>query len=148
MTDRNLMRLTGVDSKINEITAEIVDAAILVHTELGPGLTEKAYVACLGPELVHRGHRVLTEVTIPLSWRGRRLHEKVRVDLLVDDEVPVEVKATEGTPPLFAAQLRNYVRFLDKDVGLLLNFNVAHMREGIVRVTNIRRPQGLFLRRT
>lgn len=108
-----------------------------VHSELGPGLTEKPYVYCLRAELEARGLTVLREVTVPITWRDVALAERLRVDLVAEG-VPIEVKTVERLTELHEAQLRNYLRFLDREVGILLNFDVVHMRHGIVRVPNLR----------
>ena len=128
------MRHSDVDPRVNAITADIVDAAIAVHRGLGPGLMESTYSACMRLELEARGHEVLTELTVPVSWRGRTLTEKLRLDLLVDGLVPVEIKSAEPAS-IHRAQLRTYVRLLEKDAGLLLNFNHELMKDGITRVT-------------
>jgi GxxExxY protein len=119
--------------EINRVSGIIVDCAIKVHTELGPGLLESIYRACLVDELISRGLNVKIEVPMPVYWNGRKLEAGYRADLLVNDLVIVEIKAVEGISPVHQAQLLTYLKLSGKRVGLLLNFHVALMRDGIRR---------------
>lgn len=115
---------------------QVVVAAIRVHTELGPGLLETTYEACLAEELRCSGHAVRTQVPVPLIYRGVELQHGYRIDLLVDDEVVVEVKTVEKLAPVHEAQLLTYLRFSKRRIGLLINFHTMHLRDGIKRMVN------------
>ena len=123
---------------INQLTGEIVGAGIAVHRALGPGLLESAYQRCLCQELVLRGIPFEREVPLPLQYRGVRLECGYRLDLLVAGEVVVEVKAMEAIAPIHETQLLTYLRLGGWKIGLLMNFNVVVLREGIRgRVLNL-----------
>lgn len=122
--------------ELNQISGAVVDAAMKVHTALGPGLLEGVYQACLVQELRARGLKVTTEVPLPVVYNGLRLETAYRLDLLVQDEVIVELKAVEALAPIHQAQLLTYLKLTNKRVGLLINFNVIHLRDGIVRMAN------------
>jgi len=123
--------------EINQITAAVIDSAMKVHTAFGPGLLESAYKACLVYELRKRGLRVDVEVGLPLIYDGVKLEDVgYRIDLLVDREIVVELKAVEIMAPIFEAQLLHYLKLSGKKVGLLINFKVLHLRDGIKRMVN------------
>ena len=119
--------------EINEITSEVIGAAMKVHTALGPGLLEKAYEACLLHELQKRGFRVASQVELPVIYDGVRIDIGYRIDLLVEDLVIVELKAAEAITPVYEAQLISYLKLSGRPVGLLINFHVKHLRDGIKR---------------
>ena len=121
---------------INQISGEIVDAAMKVHTALGPGLLESAYEGCLKHELTKRGLKVLSQVTLPVIYDGVRIDVGYRIDLLVEDAVIVELKAVERLAPLNEAQLLSYLKLSGRKLGLLINFNVEHLKNGIKRIAN------------
>ncbi|MGM0594001.1 MAG: GxxExxY protein [Pseudomonadota bacterium] len=121
---------------LNEITGEVVDAAMKVHSKLGPGLLESAYEACLGYELGKRGISVKAQVSLPVQYEERLIDVGYRIDLLVEDRVIVELKAVEKLLPIHKAQLLSYLRLSNRTVGLLLNFNEVHMRNGVKRIVN------------
>ena len=121
---------------LNHVTGEIVDSAMKVHTRLGPGLLESAYEACLHYELNKRGFGVCAQVALPVVYDGVRIDLGYRLDLIVEDSVIVELKAVETIHPTHKAQLLSYLRLSQKRVGLLLNFNVVHFKDGIFRVVN------------
>ena len=121
---------------MNEITGHIVDAAIRVHTTLGPGLLESAYQACLYYELTRRQLRVLKEVGLPLTYDEARMDLGYRLDLLVEGVVVIEIKSVDSIHPIHTAQILSYLKLSDKPVGLLLNFNVVRMKDGIYRYVN------------
>jgi GxxExxY protein len=123
-------------SQLDQCSGEIVDAAIAVHTALGPGALESAYEACLAWELRRRGRDVVTQVAIPIVYRGVRLDAGYRLDLLVDDAVVVEVKAVSKLLPVHEAQLLSYLRLGDYRLGLLINFHVPALVDGIRRRVN------------
>jgi GxxExxY protein len=121
---------------INEISGEIVDAGMKVHSFLGPGLLESAYEACLVHELRRRGLRVATQVGLPIVYEGLELELGYRLDLLVEDTVVIEIKSVEEVRPVHKAQLLSYLRLSGKKLGLLLNFNSLHLKDGIFRIAN------------
>ena len=121
---------------INRITGQIVDSAMRVHSHLGPGLLESAYEACLAHELHKRGLVIHRQLALPVEYDGLRVDAGYRIDLLVEDAVIVELKAVDAINPVHRAQLLSYLRLSQKRVGLLLNFNVRHLRDGIERFVN------------
>lgn len=121
---------------LNPITSLIIKAAIEVHTRLGPGLLESVYVKCLQIEMRHLGLEVASNVRVPLVYRGVPLEGALMLDLLVNDVVIVEAKCVAHLLPLHDAQILTYLRLTGREVGLLLNFNVARMAEGIRRRLN------------
>jgi GxxExxY protein len=112
---------------INALTESIIGAAMKVHSALGPGLLASAYEACLAYELRKQGHNVRTQVELPVVYEG------VRIDLLVNDLVVVELKCVEKIASVHEAQIISYLRLSKKNVGLLINFHVRHLRDGIKR---------------
>ena len=120
-------------NKINETTHAIIGAAIEVHRQLGPGLLESAYLECLSRELILRGIPFEREKPLPLEYKGVRLECGYRLDLLVAGSVVVEVKAVDALAPVHDAQLLTYLRLGGWRVGLLINFNVAVLKNGIHR---------------
>jgi GxxExxY protein len=116
-----------------DITGAIINAALRVHSKIGPGLLERAYRVCLCQELAGRGLSVEAEKLLPIEYDGLVIDLGYRVDLLVEDAVVVEVKAIDSVLPVHEAQLMSYLRLSRKRVGLLINFNVAHLRDGIRR---------------
>ena len=120
----------------NEIGDALIGAAMKVHSAVGPGLLESAYEACLRYELEKRRFRVRKQVLLPLRYEDLALDAGYRVDLLVEDLVVVELKAIETVLPVHRAQLLSYLRLGGFRLGYLLNFNVAHMRDGITRIVN------------
>ena len=123
-------------SEINHRSGQVVDAAMRVHSALGPGLLEGAYEACLAHELRRRGLRVLVQVPLPVVYDGLRIELGYRADLLVDDAVVVELKAVAKLLPLHEAQLLSYLRLSGHRVGLLINFHVTHLQDGLKRMVN------------
>ena len=122
---------------LNKISGDIIQASIEVHTELGPGLLESVYRKCLAKVLRSMGHDVKEELCLPLVFRGETVEENAyRVDMLVDDQVVVEIKSVEDMKPLFSKQLGTYLKLLDLQLGLLINFNVPLLKDGIKRIVN------------
>jgi len=117
----------------NEISGAVVDAAMKVHTALGPGLLESAYAACLRHELIKRGLKVASEVPVPVVYDGIKLEAGYKLDLLVEDTVIVELKAIEALAPIHQAQLISYLKLTGKPIGLLINFHSLHLKDGIKR---------------
>lgn len=114
-----------------------------IHAMLGPGLLESAYEACLAQELANRGFRVQRQVGLPIVYEGRKLELGYRIDLLVEQLVIVEVKCVEAIHPVHQAQLLSYLRLSGKQVGLLINFHVAHLKDGIRRLVVDAREEDL-----
>jgi len=117
----------------NEISGAVVDAAMKIHSALGPGLLESAYAACLKHELIKRGLRVASEVPLPVVYDGVRLDAGYRLDLVVEDPVVVELKAIEALAPIHQAQIISYLKLSGKPIGLLINFHSLHLKDGIKR---------------
>jgi GxxExxY protein len=117
----------------NEISGAVVDAAMKIHSALGPGLLESAYAACLKHELIKRGLRVASEVPLPVVYDGVRLDAGYRLDLVVEDTVVVELKAIEALAPIHQAQIISYLKLSGKPIGLLINFHSLHLKDGIKR---------------
>lgn len=122
--------------EINDITGQIVDAAMKVHTALGPGLLESVYEKCLLYELHRRELEAECQVGLPIRYGDVRIDSGLVIDMLVMNQVIVEVKAVDELNPIHEAQLMSYLRLSDKRVGLLINFNVVHLRDGIKRFAN------------
>ncbi len=120
--------------KLNELTGTIIGAAIRVHRELGPGLLESTYEACLSYELGEAGLVVERQVTLPVRYRDVNLDCGYRIDLLVEKAVIVELKAVDRIEPIHEAQLLSYLKLSGCNVGLLINFNVKILRNGIRRM--------------
>ena len=120
-------------SNINEITDVIIGAAITVHKELGPGLLESAYEACLTFELAEQKVKIERQKGLPIKYRGVQLDCGYRTDLLVEDKV-VELKAVQRLESIYEAQLLSYLKLSGCEVGLLINFNVKVLKDGIKRL--------------
>jgi GxxExxY protein len=116
-----------------QITEAIIGAAIEVHRELGPGLLESAYEECFCHELHLRGLSFQRQVQLPVAYKGLKLDCGYRLDVVVENAVVVELKSIEQISPIHQAQLLTYLRLAEKKVGLLINFNVAVLKNGIVR---------------
>ena len=120
----------------NELAKEIVNAAFKIHTTLGPGLLESVYEATLAHEMERRGIKVLRQPALPVVYELIRMDIGFRADLIVGDKVIVEIKSIESISPVHRKQLLTYLRLADKRLGLLINFNVELIRDGITRVVN------------
>ena len=118
----------------SQLTGRILDAALHVHAELGPGLLESAYRACLAHQLSLDGMAFRHEVPIPLSYRGLEIQSSYRADLIVDETVIIELKAVDRLFPIHSSQLLTYLRLMDLHVGLLINFNVTRLKFGVKRL--------------
>lgn len=123
-------------TELNEITGKIIELSIKVHKSLGPGMLEGAYEICLTHELVKHGFKVERQKKLPIVYDGIRLDAGYRLDLLVNDAVIVEVKAVERIHPVHEAQLLSYLRMTDVKLGLVINFNMKMLRDGVKRVVN------------
>jgi GxxExxY protein len=123
-------------NRLNEISKAIISAAIEVHKILGPGLIESVYEECLKKELELRGIHYQSQVTFPLIYKGMDTGKVFRVDMLVEDEVVVELKAVDELTALNEVQLVTYLKLMDKRLGLLINFNVDRLVNGVRRKVN------------
>jgi GxxExxY protein len=122
--------------RVNQVSGAVVNAAMKVHSQLGPGLLESAYKACLAYELRKRGLHVAAEVGLPVVYEGEKLELGYRIDLLVEGLVVVEIKCIDGIHPVHEAQLLSYLRLSGKSIGLLINFHVVHLKDGIKRMVD------------
>ncbi len=122
--------------ELDQLTEKIIGGAIYVHTKLGPGLLESAYEACLAHVLIKKGLCVEKQKQLPVVFDQLRLDCGYRIDLLVQKRIIVEVKAIESILPVHKAQLLSYLRLSNCKVGLLINFNVVSLRQGISRIVN------------
>ena len=118
---------------LEDLTQEIIGAAIEVHKQLGPGLLESAYEECLCHEFHLRGISFTRQVPLPVEYKGIKLDCGYRIDVMVEDSVVLELKSIEAMLPIHDAQLLTYLRLVQKRVGLLINFNVSVLAKGIVR---------------
>lgn len=122
--------------KLNQMTEDIIGAAIEVHRTLGPGMLESAYEACVGFEIAQRGRKVTRQVPMPLIYKGVKLECGYRLDMLVDELVIVEIKTVEAITDVHKAQVLSYLKITGLPVGLLINFNVKLLKSGITRIVN------------
>ncbi|HMK21223.1 MAG TPA: GxxExxY protein [Terriglobales bacterium] len=122
--------------QVNHVSGIVVNAAMKVHSVLGPGLLESTYEACLAHELRKRGLLLETQRALPVVYEGERLELGYRIDLLVENLVVVEIKCVEAIHPVHQAQLLSYLRLSEKNVGLLISFYVAHLKDGIIRMVD------------
>ena len=122
--------------RLDQITRRIIGAAIEVHQVLGPGLLESAYQTCLAFELRQRGVKVEEQRPLPIVYKDVHLDCGYRMDLLVENEIVVEIKALEQFAPIHEAQLLSYLRLSGKRVGLLINFHVRVLKDGLKRIVN------------
>jgi len=124
------------ENEMNQITGNIIGAAMAVYTALGPGLLENAYEGCLVYELRKRNFKVDQQLVLPVYYDGLKIDVGYRLDILVEDVIIVEIKSIEKLAPIHEAQLLTYLRLSDKRLGLLINFNAIHLTDGIKRVAN------------
>jgi GxxExxY protein len=125
-----------VSPDLEDIGKNIVNAAYKVHVSLGPGLLEKVYEACLAYELRKLGYKVDRQVTVPIFYDGNVFDEGLRIDLVVEESVIIELKAVEQVNPLWKAQIISHLKLSGMELGYLINFNVARIKEGINRFVN------------
>ncbi len=123
-------------NRLHQLSNTIIGAAIEVHRELGPGLLESVYQECLRVELESMGLKVKTELDLPLMYKGKKTEKVFRIDMLVEDMFIVELKAVEIAKPLHEVQLLTYMKLADIHMGLLINFNVPVLKDGIKRKIN------------
>jgi GxxExxY protein len=123
--------------ELNQLSSQIIKAAITVHKQLAPGLLESVYQSCMVIELMEMHLDVQSEVPLPVFYRGQNVNkEGFRLDLLVENTIIVELKSVEKIQPVHKKQLLTYLRLANKPFGLLINFNEALLKDGIVRIIN------------
>lgn len=122
--------------RYNYLSGEILDASITVHKEMGPGLLESVYELCLMKELQLRGIFAENQVPVPLFYKGEDLNKDYRIDILVESEIVIELKAVEYILPVHEAQIISHLKLTDKRLGFLINFNVPLLKEGFRRFVN------------
>jgi GxxExxY protein len=122
--------------ELNDLTEKIIGSAIKVHRVLGPGLLESAYEVCLMHELTKAGLRAERQVKVPIVYEGLQLDADYFIDILVEDTVVLELKSVEHMLPIHEAQLITYLKLANKKLGLLINFNVTLLKNGIKRRIN------------
>ncbi len=123
--------------ELNQLSSQVIRAAINVHKELGPGLLESVYQSCMVIELKNQGIKVQSEVPLPVFYRGEKVHEEgFRIDLLVEDTIIIELKSVEKVQDVYKKQLLTYLRLSRKPLGLLINFNSSMLKGGITRIIN------------
>jgi GxxExxY protein len=122
--------------ELNKLLAVILESCITVHKIMGPGLLESIYEKCLMKELEIRNIRAKNQVLIPLLYKGYELSRELRVDILVEDEIILEIKSSENMHPVFEAQIISYLKLADKKLGFLINFNVPLLKDGFRRYVN------------
>ena len=126
-----------MDIELNLLSSKVIEAAINVHKELGPGLFESVYINCLLFELKNMDLEVKSEVPLPVFYGGQKVSEEgFRLDLLVEDKIIVELKSVEKIQPVHKKQLLTYLRLANKPLGLLINFNESLLKDGITRIIN------------
>ncbi len=127
------MEFTKVSPEVDKVAKDVVDSAFCVHKALGPGLLESVYEACMLHEIQKRGMRVERQKSLPVVYDELKIDAGLRLDLLVENEVVVELKAVEAILPVHDSQILSYLKLADKRLGLLINFNVPVIKDGIRR---------------
>ena len=128
--------------ELNQLSSKVIVAAINVHKELGPGLLESVYGACMAIELKEMDLKVESEVSLPVFYRGQKVSEEgFRLDLVIEDRIIVELKSVEKVQPVHKKQLLTYLRLAKKPLGLLINFNEPLLKNGITRIINQKRQE-------
>lgn len=120
----------------NKLSSQILDASLNVHKEMGPGLLESVYESCLLQELSLRNIKVESQVFLPLYYKGVELNKDFRIDILVENEIILELKAVDAILPVHEAQIISYLKLADKKLGFLINFNVPLIKDGFRRFIN------------
>ena len=121
---------------IDELTYKVIGCAMEVHNVLGPGLLESVYEQALIHELAMNGIAVKRQVEVDVNYKGMNIANGLRVDLIVDDELIIELKSVEEIKPIHQKQLQTYLKLMDKRIGLLINFNTINLKDGIKRIVN------------
>jgi GxxExxY protein len=130
------MEFDGLSSEEERIGKVIVNASFLIHRNIGPGLLEKIYEVCLAHEIRKAGLEVKRQVTIPIHYDGVQFDEGLRLDLLVEDKVIIEIKSVEQVNPVWTAQIISHLKLTGLSLGYLINFNVPLIKNGIRRFRN------------
>lgn len=130
------MNVESEKQRINDLTEKIIGCAIEVHRAIGPGLLESAYEECLCFELAQAGIHFERQVPLPVSYKGIQLDCGYKMDIVVERLIILEIKAVERIIPVHEAQLLSYLKLYDKRIGLLLNFHVPRLRDGLKRIAN------------
>jgi len=125
-----------MSEELNLLSEQVIGAAIEVHRELGPGVLEHSYEATLQHELMLRGISSLRQVLLPLTYKGLVIPDAYRIDLLVEDKLVVELKTVDALKPVHTAQVLTYLRMSKKSLGLLINFHVPLLRDGLKRLVH------------
>jgi GxxExxY protein len=129
-----------MELELNQLSSKVIVAAINIHEELGPGLLESVYAACMAIELKEMDLKVESEVPLPVYYHGKKISEEgFRLDLLIEDRIVVELKSVEKVQPVHKKQLLPYLRLAKKPLGLLINFNEPLLKNGITRIINQKR---------
>jgi GxxExxY protein len=128
-----------LSERTEEIGKIVVNSAFKVHKQLGPGLLERVYEVCLAHEITKAGLDVKRQVDIPIFYDGIEFEEGLRLDLLIEDSIIIEIKAVEQINPVWEAQIISQLKLLNKDLGFLINFNVPLIKSGIKRFINTKR---------
>lgn len=121
---------------LDNLTFDVIGAAMEVHSVLGPGLLESLYQKAMFKELLLRGHKVILEKPVDVFYKGEKISDNLRIDLFVDDELIVELKSIEQINPIHYKQTSTYLRLLNKPIGLLINFNEISLKDGVHRIIN------------
>ena len=124
------------NEELNKLSAKILDCAITVHKEMGPGLLESVYEQCLLKEFEIRNIKAVNQVAIPLVYKGYELSKDFKIDILVENEIIIELKSVEIMLPVFEAQIISYLKLANKRLGFLINFNVPILKQGFKRFVN------------
>ena len=124
------------EKQLNTLSGKVIGAAMRVHSALGPGILESAYKACLVYELRQRNIQIESQVSLPIMYYGQRIDAGYRIDLLVENSLIIELKAVETVNKIHKTQLLSYLKLSDLRLGLLINFNVPRLKEGIHRIVN------------
>lgn len=135
-TPKMVVKIQPIPQKTEDIAKKVLDAAFKVHTILGPGLLESVYETCLVHELKKMGLQFGAQTSLPIVYDGIVVESGLRLDILVEKCVIVEIKAVEIINPIHKAQLLTYLKLSGIRLGLLINFNVIHLRNGIARIAN------------
>ena len=128
------MKHEAISVEVNSISGLIIERAIQIHKSFGPGLLESVYKECLFQELISAGLEVQKEKTIPVFWNELKLDHGFRVDLMVENKIILEIKSIEALADIHSAQMLTYLRLTNCRLGLLMNFNVTRLKDGIKRL--------------
>ncbi|HEX8339731.1 MAG TPA: GxxExxY protein [Tepidisphaeraceae bacterium] len=129
-----MQKQTSLDAETERMATVIVDCIFAVHSETGAGLLESVYEKCLAWEIASRGLKVCRQVTLPIEYRGHRIDDALRIDLLVEDRIIIEVKSVKEMEPIFKTQIITYLKLTKLRLGFLVNFNKALIKDGVARV--------------